>query len=259
MNEPRKEPNHLARIAIGWVILAAIATPIVVVVIAPNLPPYNGSSASSSQVHDNTVLLAVVTPIAALMIVYFAYALIVFRRRGSEPGDGPADRGDPRVHVPWLAITIVIVLFLADLRHVRARRGRLRRRPGPDPGLQARRQRDAGAGDRPAVGVHLPLPDLRRRRDAPPGAPGRPADRAARHLARRDPLLLGAEAGDQGRRQPGGRQRRLHEADHEAGLRHPLQRALRPVARLHVRPGRGRQRPAPSRSGSAPSGRSTRR
>lgn len=113
MNEPRKEPNHLARIAIGWVILAVIATPVVVVVIAPELPPYNGSSASSSQVRDNTVLLGVVTPIAALMIVYFAYALIIFRRRESQPAEGLADRGDPRVHVPWLAVTTLIVLFLA--------------------------------------------------------------------------------------------------------------------------------------------------
>jgi cytochrome c oxidase subunit 2 len=113
VNEPRKEPNHLARIAIGWVILAAIATPIVVAAIAPRLPPYNGSSASSGQVHDNTVLLGIVTPIAALLIVYFAYVLIVFRRRGSEPAEGLADRGDPRVHIPWLAITTLIVIFLA--------------------------------------------------------------------------------------------------------------------------------------------------
>ena len=81
--------------------------------IAPNLPPYNGSNASSGQVHDNTVLLGVVTPIAALMIVYFAYALVVFRRRGAEDAEGLADRGDSRVQIPWLAVTTAIVLFLA--------------------------------------------------------------------------------------------------------------------------------------------------
>ena len=59
-----KEPNHLRRIAIASVVLSAIATPIVVAVIAPTLPPGNASSAASSQVFDNTVLFGIVTPIA---------------------------------------------------------------------------------------------------------------------------------------------------------------------------------------------------
>ncbi|HJX32920.1 MAG TPA: cytochrome c oxidase subunit II [Solirubrobacterales bacterium] len=108
-----KEPNHLRRIAIAWLVLSAIATPIVVAVIAPTLPPGNGTSASSGQVFDNTVLLGVVTPIAALMVVYFAYSLVVFRRREEGPQEGVAIHGDSRVHVPWLVLTTIVVLFLA--------------------------------------------------------------------------------------------------------------------------------------------------
>jgi cytochrome c oxidase subunit 2 len=114
-----QEPNHLRRILIAWLILSAIATPIVVAVIAPTLPPYNGSSATSGQVHDNTVLFGIVTPIAALMIVYFAYSLTVFRHKGGRlkegvaPEEGVATRGDARVHAPWLIVTTIIVLFLA--------------------------------------------------------------------------------------------------------------------------------------------------
>ncbi len=107
------EPNHVRRIAIAWLVLSAIATPIVVVVIAPNLPPGDGSSASSGQVFDNTVLLGIVTPIAALMVVYFAYSLAAFRRREGEPEEGVAIRGDSRVQAWWLGMTTVIVLFLA--------------------------------------------------------------------------------------------------------------------------------------------------
>ncbi len=107
------EPNHLRRIVIAWLILSAIATPIVVAVIAPTLPPGTGSTAAAGQTHDNTVLLGIVTPIAAAIIAYFAYSLVVFRRRGGEGGEGVAIRDDSRVHVSWLVVTTIIVAFLA--------------------------------------------------------------------------------------------------------------------------------------------------
>ncbi|HEY0316995.1 MAG TPA: cytochrome c oxidase subunit II [Solirubrobacterales bacterium] len=107
------EANHMRRIAVAWFVLSAILTPIVVVVIAPTLPPGKATNASSSQVFDNTVLFGILTPIAVAIAVYFAYALVVFRHRGAEPEEGVATRDNPAVHVPWLATTSVIVLFLA--------------------------------------------------------------------------------------------------------------------------------------------------
>lgn len=108
------EPNHMRRIVIAWFVLSAILTPIVVAVIAPTLPPGNATEASSNQVFDDTVLFGIVTPIAVAIAVYFAYTLIVFRRRGGEPAEeGVATRDNPGVHIPWLVVTIVIVLFLA--------------------------------------------------------------------------------------------------------------------------------------------------
>jgi cytochrome c oxidase subunit 2 len=113
------EPPHFRRILILWAALSIIATPIVVLVWAPDLPPGNGANAASGQVTDNTVLLGVVTPVAALMIVYFAYALIVFRRRDEGPEEGVAIRGDRGIQTTWLAVTTVIVLFLATYGTVR--------------------------------------------------------------------------------------------------------------------------------------------
>jgi cytochrome c oxidase subunit 2 len=107
------EPNHLRRIAIASLVLSAIATPIVVAVIAPTLPPGDATNASSGEVFDNTVLLGIVTPIAATIIAFFAYTLVVFRHREDGPQEGVAIRGDSRVHVPWLVVTTIIVLFLA--------------------------------------------------------------------------------------------------------------------------------------------------
>jgi cytochrome c oxidase subunit 2 len=113
------EPPHFRRILILWAALSIIATPIVVLVWAPDLPPGNGANAASGQVTDNEVLLGLVTPIAALMVVYFAYTLIVFRRRDEGPDEGVAIRGDSGIQTTWLAVTSVIVLFLATYGTIR--------------------------------------------------------------------------------------------------------------------------------------------
>jgi cytochrome c oxidase subunit 2 len=108
-----KEPNHLRRIVIASIVLSAIATPIVVAVIAPTLPPGEASTASAGQVYDNTVLLGVVTPIAATIVVFFAYSLTMFRRRDTGPEEGVAIADDSRVDFWWVVVTTIIVLFLA--------------------------------------------------------------------------------------------------------------------------------------------------
>ena len=79
-------------------------------------------------------------------------------------------------------------------------------------------------------------PAVRRRRDVRAGAPGRPHGRVPRHVARRDPLVLGLPARRQGRRGARRRQHRVHDAEARGPVRDPLRRAVRPVARLHVRP-----------------------
>ena len=53
------------------------------------------------------------------MVVYFAYTLIVFRRREGETEEGVAIRGDRGVQTTWLAATSVIILFLASYGTVR--------------------------------------------------------------------------------------------------------------------------------------------
>jgi cytochrome c oxidase subunit 2 len=113
------ESSHLRRILILWVALSVVATPLVVLVLAPGLPPGNDTVEASSQVTDNTVLLGIVTPIAALIFVYFAYALIVFRHREGEPEEGLAIRGNRGIQTTWLVVTSVIVLFLAGYGTVR--------------------------------------------------------------------------------------------------------------------------------------------
>jgi cytochrome c oxidase subunit 2 len=107
--------NHFRRFAILWFVASAIMTPIVVVVLAPGMPPGNGSVQASGQVFDNTVLLGITTPIALAVVLYLIYAIWAFRERNPDGPieDGPPVRGNATIQAWWLAVTLAVVLFLA--------------------------------------------------------------------------------------------------------------------------------------------------
>ncbi|HYT30076.1 MAG TPA: cytochrome c oxidase subunit II transmembrane domain-containing protein, partial [Actinomycetota bacterium] len=107
------EPNHGARIALIWLGLSVIATPIVVFVWGPHLPPGNFSHQAHDQTRANTVMAGIVAPIIIFIWVYFVYALVVFRRGANDDADGPPIQGDSRVQAIWISMTAAIVLFLA--------------------------------------------------------------------------------------------------------------------------------------------------
>jgi cytochrome c oxidase subunit 2 len=108
------EINHWRRFVLWWLVTSVIATLVVVLLLAPGMPPGNGTVESSGQVFDNTVLLGVSTPVAMAVVVFFVYAIIAFRER--QPGvlrDGPHVLGDARIQTWWLVVTTGIVVFLA--------------------------------------------------------------------------------------------------------------------------------------------------
>ena len=114
------EVNHWRRVVLWWLGTSIVATLLVVLLLAPILPPGNGSVEASGQVVDNTVLLGVSTPVAMAVLVFFIYALIVFRERDTGAVlDGPPIRGDAKVQTWWLVVTTSIVLFLAGYGTVR--------------------------------------------------------------------------------------------------------------------------------------------
>jgi cytochrome c oxidase subunit 2 len=112
--------NHFLRVTLWWLGASVILTPIVVFVLAPGMPPGNGTVESSGQVTDNTVLMGLATPVALAVLVYFVYAMIVFRERDTGTVlDGPPIRGNSSVQLWWLVTTTVLVLFLAGYGSVR--------------------------------------------------------------------------------------------------------------------------------------------
>ncbi|MGH2896436.1 MAG: cytochrome c oxidase subunit II [Solirubrobacteraceae bacterium] len=112
--------NHWRRLVFWWLGTSIVATLLVVFVLAPIVPPGNGSVEASGQVVDNTVLLGVSTPVAMAVLVFLIYAAIAFRERAPEAiVDGPAIRGDAKLQTWWLVVTTGIVLFLAGYGTIR--------------------------------------------------------------------------------------------------------------------------------------------
>ena len=115
-----QERPHFRNVVLLWLLANIIMLPIVIWVLGPGLPPGNGSVQASGQVVDNTVLLALATPVALAVLVYFGYVLWAFRERGPETVlDGPSIRGNSSVQFWWLTVTTVLVLFLAGYGSVR--------------------------------------------------------------------------------------------------------------------------------------------
>ena len=107
------EPNHARRFATIWIVSSLIATPLVVLLLGPILPPGKGSEQAAGHVTDNTVLLAMATPVLLLVVLYLLYAIVNFRQPAGAALEGPQVRGDVRIQTWWLIITTCLVLSLA--------------------------------------------------------------------------------------------------------------------------------------------------
>jgi cytochrome c oxidase subunit II len=111
---PTDPTNHGLRVVVAWLVLSAIATPLVAIYVGPHIPPGNATAQGQGQVFDNQVMTALVTPVLCLMAVFFGYGLVRFHvRRNEAIADGPPIRHDARVQLLWMVITTTMVLFLA--------------------------------------------------------------------------------------------------------------------------------------------------
>jgi cytochrome c oxidase subunit 2 len=127
------EPNHARRFTALWVVASLIATPLVIVLLGPILPPGNGSQQASGHVTDNTVLLAMATPVLLLVVIYLIYAIIVFRQPKGGVLEGPAVRGNQRLQTWWIVVTSILVVSLAVYGTVRLEEDGAGSGGGPSP------------------------------------------------------------------------------------------------------------------------------
>ena len=110
---PSDSTNHGLRVVVAWLVLSAIATPLVAILVGHLIPPGNGSVQGTEQVFDNTWMVSIVTPVICLLAVFFVYGLRSFHAAPGAIVDGPPLRNDSRIQILWIVGTSVTVLFLA--------------------------------------------------------------------------------------------------------------------------------------------------
>ncbi len=109
----RRGLSHGMRIFVLWLVVSVVADLLIGFVLAPHLPPGNMSSAAHDQQDAITTMALMSAPVVAFVLIYFGYALIVWRRREGDDEDGPPLQGHARIQTAWIAGTSVIVLALA--------------------------------------------------------------------------------------------------------------------------------------------------
>jgi len=127
------EPNHWRRFATLWILASVIATPLVVLLIGPIMPPGTGSVQASGHRTDHTVLLGAATPVLLLVVLYLIYAIVYFRQPKGGMLEGPAIRGNARVQTTWLIVTSILVLILAGYGTIRLEEDGAGSGSGPSP------------------------------------------------------------------------------------------------------------------------------
>jgi cytochrome c oxidase subunit 2 len=106
------EPRHGLRIFIVWLAASLIADWAIWFAWGPHLPPGAMASASANQQFDIKVMGVMAAPVMLLVLIYFGYALIVWRYREGDEEDGPPLHGHVRVQAVWITATTVVVLSL---------------------------------------------------------------------------------------------------------------------------------------------------
>jgi cytochrome c oxidase subunit 2 len=108
----RTEPNHALRIFLIWLPIAVAAVLVIWIVLGPHLPPGKMTDTAHSQQWDIQVLAVLAAPVMAFVLVFAAYALVVWRHRDGDDEDGPPIHGHTGIQATWITATAVIVLFL---------------------------------------------------------------------------------------------------------------------------------------------------
>jgi cytochrome c oxidase subunit 2 len=127
------EPNHWRRFATLWIVASVIATPLVVLLIGPIMPPGSGTVQAQGHRTDHTVLLGAATPVLLLVVLYLIYAIVAFRQPKGGALEGPAIRGNARVQTTWLIVTSILVLVLAGYGTIRLEEDGAGSGGGPSP------------------------------------------------------------------------------------------------------------------------------
>jgi cytochrome c oxidase subunit II len=107
-----REPPHALRLFVIWFVLALAADLVIWFVWYPHLPPGRMSSSARGQQFDIAVLAISAAPVIIGVLLYFGYAIVVWRAKPGDNSDGPPIYGNIKVQAAWIIGTSAIVLWL---------------------------------------------------------------------------------------------------------------------------------------------------
>jgi cytochrome c oxidase subunit 2 len=106
----RTDRTHALRLLVAWAVLSVIG---VFIAMQVHLPPGDQSTQSVDETSLLDLMLVISTPVFIGVVLFILYSVVAFRQTGAVLEDGPPNHGNFRLQVAWVAITAVIVLFLA--------------------------------------------------------------------------------------------------------------------------------------------------
>jgi cytochrome c oxidase subunit II len=108
----RAKPRHWLRLLVIWLVLSLVADLVIWFVWYPHMPPGRMSDAAAGQQFDIAVLAVTAAPVIVGVLLYFVYAIIVWRAKPGDDSDGALLQGNTAVQATWIIGTSAIVLFL---------------------------------------------------------------------------------------------------------------------------------------------------
>src|SRR5215469_7644931 len=105
-------PRHGLRLFAIWLPLAVVACSVIWFVWYPHMPPGRASDSARHQQFDIAVLAVSAAPVIIAVLLYFIYAIVVWRARPGDDSDGPAIYGNTKVQATWIIGTTLVVLWL---------------------------------------------------------------------------------------------------------------------------------------------------
>jgi cytochrome c oxidase subunit 2 len=109
----RREPNHIRRAVILWIVLSIVGIIVVILITPFVLPPTN--SASDLSTADNLTMVALTilsVPVGMFVFVFLGYSLFAFKVRERPSEAGVPLQPTPTLQISWLGITSLLCLFL---------------------------------------------------------------------------------------------------------------------------------------------------
>ena len=106
-----REPRHGLRLLLMWIPLSVAAILAIWFAWYPHLPPGDFSDQAHGQQFDIAVLAVTAAPVVIGVLLYFIYAIVVWRARPGDDSDGPPISGHTKIQASWIIVTAVIVLW----------------------------------------------------------------------------------------------------------------------------------------------------